>query len=96
MQLFQTFKNNYEILGINPNQHSFNAKMLATSLVLVGSISFCVFYLPESKSFEELSECVYIASAVTTIVVCYVSSIIQMVKLFKYTNDCEKFVNERE
>lgn len=84
------------MVGIVPNQHSLNWRTLKASLIVLSSTILCVFHLPKTRSFEELTESIYVTATVFAIAFCHVSSIIQMAKMFKYTNDCEKFVIERE
>lgn len=96
MKLFQTFRNNYTILGLNPNQHFLNEKVLMGFLILFGSASLSFFHLANTRSFKEITESIYITSMILAIALGYVVAVFEMEDLFTYSDNCEKVVNERE
>lgn len=98
MKLFQTFKRDIVMLGINLNQPNnkefFNENIFVSiSLCVLCMILTGVFICCEANTFIEYTEPIYLLSAAVIITNAFVHTIIKIQMIFEYIGRFEKIVN---
>lgn len=93
MLLFQLVQKRFAFLGITSHQsmqkNPFSITLLATFLsYILAIISYNVYLFSVATTFWEYINNIYLNSAATTIVVCFVILVFNMNKFFEFIDSC--------
>lgn len=97
MEIFQAFKENYAILGINAYQslqpYPFNIKILMTFLMFsLSTTSHLVYIFNVANTFTEYTECITTTSGSFIISLCFATMVFKMTTLFEFIAKIEEII----
>lgn len=91
MKIFQSTIKYFEIIGITPESHRFNEKILMNISIFLTLIVLCCAYLPfEADNLKDYTESIYLCSAFITSSLAFLFLIWKKEYIFKFIDDWEE------
>lgn len=100
IKLFESSRKHFALLGITPSQSHkkypfFTAKILiANSWYWLSLVLLSVYIFREASDFQEYVELIFRILLPILVYICFKVIVLKMDKLFKFIDNCEKFVNK--
>ena len=97
MKILQTTLKNWAILGISREQHTFNARALATfACYLLTNISHFIYLFYKDSHFREYIISIFAIFTLTTIAIVFTVIISQKEEIFELIDYCEEIIEKRK